>query len=157
MLFTKKELEVLSKYAGVDINYINLSPLAEEVTDFDVLTGVYLKVQKILASKEQDFPLPGLAMLPDRYKLMWISEHNALVVIYALMRRLKEVRSEVEILKLAATRDLKLVERMMLPSNLQKMSHEQLKEQVDPWISLQMGIEGLIETFTFELIFELKA
>jgi len=83
-------------------------------------------------------------------KTIEICEHDACVVRHALAQQLKRVSAEIVILKLTKTRDLNQEERWQLPANLQQMSRSDLQEQIDPWISLEMTIQGLIDTFKIE-------
>lgn len=85
-----------------------------------------------------------------RHKTVDISEHSAPIVIHALETRLKIVQLELMLLRISRERDLTHIERSQLQTNLQELSQEELKEQVDPWITLEDIIKDLIEKFTFE-------
>lgn len=80
-------------------------------------------------------------------KLIEVSRHDLPVVQHALVKQLQRVQSELKILRFSRERDLTRVERWQLPANLQQLSQEELQEQVDPWISLEMTVQGLIEDF----------
>lgn len=80
-------------------------------------------------------------------KLVEISYHSLPVVQHALVQRLKEVEAELQLLRIARERDLTRIERWQLPSNLQKLTQEELAEQIDPWITLRDTIADLIKEF----------
>jgi hypothetical protein len=84
-----------------------------------------------------------------RHKLVDIFEHSAFVVVHALEVRLKVVQEELALLRHTRQRDLTPVERLQLQDNLQELSQEELAEQIDPWITLEDTIKGLIEDFSF--------
>ena len=73
-----------------------------------------------------------------------LDPHSACLIPYALAQRLKAVRQEVEILRLTRERELTDGEKYMLPSHLQPMSRGELREQLDPWVSLADDIEWLM-------------
>ena len=76
-----------------------------------------------------------------------IDAHSAMLVEYALARRLIQVSHELEILKRTRIRELMPIERWELPSNLQRMTREQLQEQIDPWITLEDSLNHWMKQF----------
>ena len=87
-----------------------------------------------------------------RYKTLVFGIDDCFLLEHALSSRLKEVRAEVEILKKARERPLTKPEYWMLSSNLQKLNRDELLEQIDPWISLVMHYESLIEEISGEQV-----
>lgn len=65
------------------------------------------------------------------------NEHAFLCVRYALAQELKRVRQELVMIKEGANRDLVSWEKSMLPSTLQQASQQDLKENINPWITLE--------------------
>ena len=92
----------------------------------------------------------GRAKKGTRRKYVAIHEHDASVVRHALAQRYKTVTKELEILQISKERDLDEIERFQLPPNLRRFSQEELREQINPWISLQMTLAGLMRDFAFE-------
>jgi hypothetical protein len=74
-----------------------------------------------------------------------LDDHSAMIVRYALSQRLKIVRQELEILKIAKERDLTSWERYMLPSSLQLADKNILLENTEPWESLVFYIEETLK------------
>lgn len=72
------------------------------------------------------------------------------VIKYALARHLKDTEHALSLLKISKDRPLTKLERLMLPENLQRLSDEELRENVDPWITLVMHIKDLIEKLELE-------
>ena len=75
---------------------------------------------------------------------------DAGLICYALAQRLKPILQEITTLYLAEDAELNQIQRM-LPSNLQRLSREELVEQINPWISMQDTIEYVIEKITKEI------
>lgn len=75
------------------------------------------------------------------------NELDAALIHGALKDKLTQVKDDLDILNLTKKRDLTETERYALPTNLQHLSQEELTEQIDPWISLKMHYEYLINTF----------
>ncbi len=76
-----------------------------------------------------------------------IDSHSTCLVLGSLKRDLKQAEADIKLLMLTRERDLTEDERGELPSTLQTLTREQLREQIDPWISMKMQYEGLIEQF----------
>lgn len=81
-------------------------------------------------------------------KTIKVDSHSALLIRHALVKRLQLVDSELETLMIAKKRNLTTEERWRLPGNLQLKVREELKDQIDPWISLKHQLEDLIKEFT---------
>lgn len=86
-----------------------------------------------------------------------LSEMDAMLVRGALADRVKEVRSELEILRVTKERDLTEWERSLLPHTLRfkderddkhrliTTTREELQEQIDPWITYVDHFESLLQ------------
>lgn len=74
-----------------------------------------------------------------------LDERDAYLIRYALAQRLKEVTLTLSLLRKIKDFGLLEVERMMLPWQLSNLSYVELIEQIDPWVSLQIHIEYLLE------------
>ena len=83
-------------------------------------------------------------------KTVTFGEYDIAPVVYAVKTRLAVVKSEISIMKLTQDRELIDLERSHLPPALRDMSREALREQINPWISLQQYLEDWIAKFTFE-------
>lgn len=67
-----------------------------------------------------------------------LDERDASLFSYALERRLKTVKSTLQLLLLTRERDLTQEERLQLsPTLLAELTREELQEQIDSWISLR--------------------
>lgn len=84
-------------------------------------------------------------------KTITIDDLDAALILPGLKERLQQVNADIALLMLTKKRDLTDQEREELPTNLQHFPQEELREQIDPWISLRMHLESLIETFDHEL------
>jgi hypothetical protein len=80
-----------------------------------------------------------------------VSHHNALLIHGALRDKFAQAKQDLGILLLTRTRDLEDHEREMLPSTLQHLSREQLREQIDAWVSLRDTLKSLCEEFDPDL------
>jgi len=86
------------------------------------------------------------AVAKTRVKLD-LEEDDAHLIIFALSKQLKQVKSDLAVLRIAKDRDLTKSERCMLPNlSIFKPTREQIAEQIDPWISLEDEYEYLIKT-----------
>jgi len=86
----------------------------------------------------------------DRHKVVRVHWHDEPIIVHALVQRLQEVENELVILRLTHERELTREERWKLPPNLSRDSREDLRDQVDSWISLKDTLEGLIEDFKID-------
>jgi len=80
-------------------------------------------------------------------KTLSISKHSACLIHYALKCRLQVVQKELEIIKISKERDLTPEENNLLPDTLKDFSTEEIREQIDPWISLKDQIEMWMEVY----------
>tara|TARA_Y100000034_G_C6892579_1_gene410913 strand:- start:193 stop:519 length:327 start_codon:yes stop_codon:yes gene_type:complete len=90
-----------------------------------------------------------------REKQITINEYDACVIRGCLMTRLKEVRADIELFRIAKSRDLTREERYALPYTMREgglfsLSREEIEEQINPWISLQMVLEEALKDYTFD-------
>ena len=153
MLITRQELDVLQDFLSLDTSNPNIFrgddvPFDQE----EVLESLLTKIKRIKEAKKQGFPIPGQdSQTPGhRHKLLVVDEYFSPLIRGALKDRLTRVKVEVEWLKLCNLRDLTADERTTyLPENLRAMTQEELQEQINPWISLQMAYESLIEDYVF--------
>jgi hypothetical protein len=72
---------------------------------------------------------------------------SARLVRIALAEKLGETLRILSILRIANERELTETERFMLHGNLRYLHRSELIEQIDPWVSLQITYELLIEKF----------
>lgn len=80
-----------------------------------------------------------------------VDSHDACVIKYSLECQCARVKDELAALKISKDRELSQFEREYLPPNIADYSRDELKEQIDPWISLLHHYESLIERFNFEI------
>lgn len=77
-----------------------------------------------------------------------INEYDIPVIVHALVQRLKDVRATIAILNRAKVVDeLDKWERFMLPPNMQQLPIDELREQYDPWITLETVLMDYIMMF----------
>jgi hypothetical protein len=82
-----------------------------------------------------------------RSKMIEVSSYEAPLIVGALREKLAKVSYDLQLLQIARHRDLTPKERAELPSTMQEYSLDELREQIDPWISLRDTYRGLIEDF----------
>ena len=93
---------------------------------------------------------PVTGKKPFRTKTVSISEYHIAPVQSALVRYLAETQNVHHILRICQQRELTRTERYQLPGHMQKMTREELAEQVDSWGSLRISIEDWLERFSFD-------
>jgi len=81
----------------------------------------------------------------DSFVHLRIDVQDAYVIFFSLAQQYKRVLQEIEILKKIQNQDLTDVEKAMLPSSLKNYDKAGIREQLDPWISLKMNYEYLLE------------
>lgn len=69
-------------------------------------------------------------------KTITIDERDSSLLRYAVAQQRKDAVFTLELLKLTKERDLTKTERLQLPSTLRFESHEDLRDQINPWVSL---------------------
>lgn len=67
------------------------------------------------------------------------------ILLYALQVRLTLVTGQYEMLKITRDRDLTAKERIFLPQHMQTHTREELREQIDSWMSLTHDYTALLE------------
>ena len=80
-------------------------------------------------------------------KYLTVYREDAVLIHSALRERLRQVERDFEILSRSSGRDLTPEERDELPSTLQELSRELLREQIDPWWSLVLTYQDLCSQF----------
>ena len=72
---------------------------------------------------------------------------QAHLILFALAKQLKQVRSDLSIMRIAKERELTKTERMLLPALVAYhcKTREEVADDVNPWISLEMDYMDLVE------------
>lgn len=84
-------------------------------------------------------------------KMIEVSHHNALLIHGALREKYNQAVEDLGLLLQTRTRDLDEFERSQLPSTLMTLTRDQLREQIDPWVTLRDTLKGLCEDFDPDL------
>lgn len=67
-----------------------------------------------------------------------LSLHDLCIFRYSIAQQLKRIKQELDILRITKERDLTAPERWQLPPNINRMSTEELREEIDPWYSMYL-------------------
>lgn len=73
-----------------------------------------------------------------------LSTYDAPLLEYALEKQIQRVKNELKILEIAKVRDLHKQEQLLLPINMHNLNREEIREQIDPWISLLSDYQSLL-------------
>lgn len=73
------------------------------------------------------------------------SDYYGELVLYALEVQLRRAKTELNLLRVANSRELNESEKAKLPDTLKDNSREDLIEQIDPWISLVDNYQSLVD------------
>ncbi len=84
-------------------------------------------------------------------KMIEVSHHNALLIHGCLRAKYTEAVRDLGLLLQTRTRDLTADERELLPSTLYELTRDQLREQIDAWVTLRDTLRGLCEDFDPDL------
>mgnify|MGYP001616055083 CR=1 FL=1 len=88
-------------------------------------------------------------MKDSRIKTISFDKNTASVVQYALEARLETISNQLDIISVTRDRDLSPQERWFIPENIQLMSRNELREQIESWKSLKSLVESLIEELKY--------
>ena len=84
---------------------------------------------------------------PLKTKTVVIGEHTAAVVRHALVKQLHANQQTLDLIRLSRGRPLTRAERHMLPPHMIKLSREALNEQCESYVSLDLLLKDLVNTF----------
>lgn len=82
-------------------------------------------------------------------KYMTVSDLDAALILPGLKEGLKKTIKDLEILMLTKKRELTEDERSELPSTLMSLSREELRDNIDAWVSLRLHYEWLLKDFDY--------